>query len=64
MDVFPGDRKEKCGGMMEPITFEKERGEYTLAHKCAVCGYTKRNKMSSEDDFNRAVLIVSQTEAG
>ena len=56
VDKFPGDRAEKCGGMMEPIKIEMEKGEFILSNQCVVCGHIKRNKTSSEDNLD-AVLV-------
>ncbi len=52
VDVDPGDRKVDCGGMMEPVSVEREGNEWILTHKCIVCGHTKRNKMSEADNFD------------
>jgi hypothetical protein len=60
VDVSPGDRAADCGGMMKPIKFEKEKEEYVLTHKCEKCGYEKRNRLSPDDDFDKAISIVSQ----
>ena len=51
VDKDPGDRAEKCGGMMTPIKIEMEKDEFILSHRCVVCGYIKRNKTSSNDDL-------------
>ena len=52
VDKFPGDRAESCGGMMEPIKIESEKGEFVLSHKCVKCGYIKRNKTSLNDNLD------------
>lgn len=52
VDKFPGDRAEKCGGMMKPLKIEMEKGEFILSHKCIVCDYVKRNKISKEDNLD------------
>lgn len=58
VDVFPGDRKSLCGGLMKPVEFVKEKVGYVLVHKCEKCGYEKRNKIAKEDDFDVAVSII------
>ncbi len=58
VDKFPGDRASECGGMMEPIKLEAEKGEFILTNKCIICGHTKRNKTSTEDNLD-AVLKKS-----
>ena len=52
VDKDPGDRAEKCGGMMEPVKIEMEKDEFILSHKCIVCGHVKRNKAASNDDLS------------
>lgn len=59
VDINPGDREATCGGMMQPVRVETERGEHMLVHRCIKCGYEKRNRVSPEDDFN-AVLAISK----
>ncbi len=58
VDVFPGDRKESCGGMMEPIRIEHVGDRYDVIHRCVVCGVEKRNRVSSDDDFNVVAKIA------
>lgn len=60
VDINPGDRKADCRGMMKPIKFEKEKDEYVFTHRCLICNYEKRNKISAADDFDKAISIVSQ----
>ena len=57
VDVFPGDRLEDCGGLMEPVLIEKESSNYVLTHKCTKCGGTKRNKTNGEDDFDEVIKL-------
>ena len=59
VDVFPGDRKENCGGMMEPVRIEKNNKEYTIIHKCVKCDAEKPNKAVPEDNFQMLVQISS-----
>ncbi len=60
VDIFPGDRKSPCLGMMKLLSVEKEKNNYILTHECVKCGYMKRNKMSVEDDFDVAIKAVKQ----
>lgn len=50
VDVEPGDRAEKCGGMMEPIGVEMIGGDFTVTHACTACGIVRRNKATATDD--------------
>lgn len=51
VDVHPGDRAATCGGLMRPVAYAEANGEYTLVHRCEVCGYEKRNRVSPNDDL-------------
>lgn len=57
VDVFPGDRQEKCGGLMKPVRVEKKKNAYAIIHKCEMCGEERKNKTSSKDDFEQIVKI-------
>lgn len=58
VDINPGDRLSDCGGLMKPVSVEKEGNEYILTHKCIKCGYEKRNRVSREDDFDEVVKMA------
>jgi len=60
VDIDPGDRLEKCGGLMEPIGTEEQGREWRVIQKCQSCGKVRKNKISPEDDFEE-VIKVSQT---
>ncbi len=51
VDIFPGDRLEDCGGMMEPVDVEtKKSGALLIVHKCQRCGEVSRVGVSDSDD--------------
>lgn len=52
VDINPGDRMAKCGGLMEPLDFEVKSGEYIVTHRCVICGHKKKNKLSKEDNHD------------
>ena len=60
VDVEPGDRKEKCQGMMKPINVLKNHGKYILLHECARCGARKNNKMQKDDNFDALVNLLRE----
>ncbi len=64
VDLNPGDRAAACGGMMEPVGMEVKSGGYILIHRCAQCGYEKRNKSAPEDDFEAILALASQAGPG
>jgi len=59
VDINPGDRLAKCGGLMEPVKVEMDHGQYILMHKCQTCGQQKRNKTVQEDSFE-AILALAK----
>ncbi|MBP9698293.1 MAG: RNHCP domain-containing protein [Candidatus Moranbacteria bacterium] len=51
VDIFPGDRLEPCGGLMEPLSSVKENGQERLVQRCLSCGIVRKNKVQHDDDF-------------
>lgn len=62
VDVNPGDRAAECGGLMEPVDIEQKGGKFVIVHRCRKCGFTRRNKVQENDDFD-AVLKISHSKA-
>lgn len=58
MDVMPGDRQAKCGGMMEPVAVTGTTDDYRILHRCRVCGIEKWNQAVPDDDFTQLLTIV------
>ena len=57
VDIFPGDRGEKCLGLMRPFSLEQKDGAWIVIQKCQLCGKEHRNKLSPEDDFDALIKI-------
>lgn len=62
VDIFPGDRLAKCGGLMEPVGLERDGAAYKVLQRCIRCGHTRKNKNAREDDFD-ALLAISRKSA-
>lgn len=60
VDVNPGDRAEKCGGMMRPAGILIKKGEHLITHCCIKCGFTRRKRIEREDNFDEAVKISAE----
>ena len=58
LDINPGDRAADCGGMMEPIDIEQKDGNYIVVQRCKKCGFIRRNKTTSEDEFDAILNII------
>jgi hypothetical protein len=57
VDINPGDRSSSCGGMMEPVAIEGSTPRYRILHRCAACGFEKRNDMHPSDDMQAALAL-------
>ena len=60
IDVNPGDRLEKCQGILKPIAVEKFRDTFKIVYKCSKCGSIRKNIMAKDDNFNKILEIMSQ----
>lgn len=58
VDVNPGDRKNSCKGLMEPVSVEQKNGVYVIVHRCLKCGAEKRNRAARNDSVE-ALLAVA-----
>ena len=59
---IPGDRENKCGGLMKPINIEKKSDKYIILHKCLKCGTKKKNKASRFDSFETLIKISEENQ--
>lgn len=55
VDEAPGDRKNKCGGLMEPIKIELEKDEFAITHRCHRCLLEKKNKVAKNDKYEKLI---------
>ena len=62
VDVHPGDRAEKCGGMMKPIRIEGSTPKYRILHRCSTCGAERRMNTATRDD-PKAIVALAQAVA-
>lgn len=52
VDILPGDRANKCHGLLEPIKIEKFKNTYKIVYKCQKCHQTHKNIMANDDDMD------------
>lgn len=62
VDVEPGDRAERCGGMMEPTALEGGTPHYRIVHTCTFCGAVRRVDVASNDS-PEAIVTLSGVQA-
>jgi len=60
VDINPGDRKAKCGGLMEPVGVEIKGGKSVIYYRCQKCGFKSRVKAAPNDNFEEILRLVSR----
>ncbi len=61
VDVFPGDRAENCGGLMEPVAAAPHpKKGIEIAHRCLVCGAVRKNRAASDDNEKLILSLISR----
>lgn len=60
VDIFPGDRKSECHGLMKPVGAFQEKGVWKIEYLCQKCKYSRQNKAASEDNFGKVVELTSK----
>ena len=47
VDLIPGDRRNKCGGLMKPVGIQYKSGKgYQVIHRCLRCGENSVNRVA------------------
>ena len=62
VDDNPGDRASNCGGMMEPVSAEPDGDGFIVTHKCVVCGHTRRQHTSPNDDIDTIIKLTTNNK--
>ena len=57
VDINPGDRKNPCKGLLEPIGIEKYRDTYKIIYKCTKCKQLHKNIMASDDNMDKIIEL-------
>lgn len=57
LDIFPGDRLNKCMGLMRPIGIEKYKNTYKIVYKCLKCNNIHKNIMANDDNFDLIIKL-------
>ena len=59
LDINPGDRKNTCEGLLEPISIEKYRDSYKIIFKCTECNTIVKNKCAIDDNMDLIINLFS-----
>jgi len=57
VDIMPGDRSNKCMGLMKPIGIEKYKNTYKIIYKCSKCNQIHKNIMADDDNYDLIVKL-------
>ena len=57
VDILPGDRKNTCQGLMEPIGIEKYKNTYKIIYRCTKCHQIHKNIMADDDNYDLIVKL-------
>ncbi len=57
VDINPGDRLNKCKGLLKPIDIEKFKDTYKIIYECNKCKEKHKNIMANDDNMNLIIEI-------
>ena len=57
VDINPGDRSNKCLGLLKPIGIEKFKDTYKIVYQCEKCKKVHKNIVARDDDINVIIDI-------
>jgi len=63
VDVLPGDRRSRCGGLMKPVGIRHKSGKgYQVVHRCLQCGERRVNRVAENtiqpDDIGAIIRLL------
>ena len=62
VDILPGDRKNTCQGLMEPIGIEKYKNTYKIIYRCTKCHQIHKNIMADDDNYDLIVKLSTNNK--
>lgn len=57
VDIMPGDRKNTCHGMLEPIGIEKYKNTYKIIYRCQKCKQIHKNIIATDDNYDLIIKL-------
>jgi len=57
VDINPGDRKNSCLGLLEPIKIEKFKDTYKIIYRCKKCNVLHKNIVAVDDNFDLIIKL-------
>ena len=62
VDITPGDRNNKCGGILEPVLSEPKsdfKKGWVITFRCKKCGEKVRNKAANDDNAGLLIKLTN-----
>ena len=64
VDINPGDRLNKCHGILQPIGIEKFKTDsYKIIYECKKCHQRHKNIMAVDDNFDKIIELSNKNIA-
>lgn len=57
VDINPGDRENKCQGLLVPIGIEKFKNTYKIIYKCQKCKIEHKNIIADDDNMDLIIKL-------
>ena len=57
VDINPGDRLNKCLGLLKPIGIEKYKDTYKIIYQCEKCKEIHKNKIANDDNMDLIIEL-------
>ncbi|PIS38761.1 MAG: hypothetical protein COT34_02090 [Candidatus Nealsonbacteria bacterium CG08_land_8_20_14_0_20_43_11] len=59
-DIMPGDRQNKCQGIMKPVAVLARDRSYVIYYQCQRCGAEHRVKAAANDNSDEILKLISK----
>lgn len=60
VDINPGDRMNKCHGLLKPIGIEKFKNTFKIIYECEKCHIKHKNIALIDDDMEKIIDLSIQ----
>ena len=57
VDINPGDRANKCCGLLVPVGIEKYKNTYKIIYKCNRCNQFHKNIVAVDDSMDEIIKL-------
>jgi len=61
VDIYPGDRKNNCRGLMKPMGITHKKGEKQIVFQCLKCHKQVVNLVAPDDNPEKLLELSVQT---